>query len=38
MQYRNNRLAMGGGDSLSEYQLSVADADTIRAVIEQATL
>lgn len=38
MQYRNNQLAMGGGDGLSEYQLSVADADTIRAVIAQATL
>jgi len=36
MQYRNDKLAMGGGDSLSEYQLTVADANTIRAIIENA--
>lgn len=37
MQFRNDKLAMGGGDSLSEYQLTVANEDTIRTIIENAT-
>ncbi len=36
MDYRNDKLAMGGGDNLSEYELTVADANTIREVIDNA--
>lgn len=34
MTYRNPSLSMGGTDAGSEYQLSYADADTIRGIIE----
>jgi len=37
MQYHNPNLSMGGKDVGSEYQLSYADADTIRAIIANAT-
>lgn len=36
MTYRNPNLSMGGKDAGSEYQLSYADADTIRAIILNA--
>ena len=38
MQYRNDKLAMGGGDNLSEYQLTLTDKDMIRAIITNATV
>lgn len=37
MQYHNSGLSMGGKDVGSEYQRSYADADTIRAIIANAT-